>query len=279
MAHFRRVARGRFGPVLVAIAMLMPVATDAASDDRTRPGYATIILDADDTADAELARFMESAGRALWRFSSGFGKSRPASPAGEVFTESVAVYLGTTELTPDDRFDLLGRIPRDEVLAMLGQMAADEPIRTIGAQAGGARIVNALIADGMARPNDQLQEELCTASFERLTHARMTALLEATGTTIEAWGVAALPGDEADYFRGSPPLRWERGQLLHVDVDAPPIRSCCWGYVVMPDGSGSYVQFAFGRGAFLPYLSSHACFTRTPDGWRLSTIALRMRPR
>jgi len=77
-------------------------------------------------------------------------------------------------------------------------------------------------------------------------------------------------------LRGVQPLSWDVGQLLYVDIDAPLIRSCCWDFMVTPDGFGAYVQAGFGEGPLIPYLANHACFARTEKGWRVSAVAIRM---
>ena len=276
-ALFNRIARGRIGSALAIAALVSASCGASASSAQQRdPGYETIILAPDEPVDPDLARFMETAGDALGRFARGYGEHRPPVPLAEVFSEKVTVFVGGTELVPDDRFEKLGWFPREEFLAFLGQFFDDEPIRRIGAEVNGAWFLSGIDAGDFVAANDLLDGQTCTGSFERLSYERMRDLLAETGTTIGAWGVAVIPGGEADFMRGSLRLDWKIGQMLYVNEIAPPIRSCCWEVVVMPDGTGSHVQMAFGPAVLVPYLASHVCFTRTGEGWRISAVAIRL---
>ena len=274
---FRRIARGRYGPAFVLVALATCVCgTCAASAQQRGTQYDTILLAPDAPVDPDLALFLTTAGDALGRFARGFGEHRPPFPVDEIFTETVTVFVGLAELTPDDRFEKLGWFARAEFLAFLGQFLDDEPIRRIGAQSRGARFLSGVDAGDFIAANDLLDGQTCTGSFERLSHDRMSDLLAETGTTIETWGVARIPGGEAGHMRGGLPLDWQTGQLLYVDEDAPPIRSCCWDFVVMPDGAGAYVQMLYGPVVLVPYLGNHVCFTKTEEGWRISAVAIRL---
>lgn len=265
----------RAGIVAVAVATLGAV-WPAAAQQRGME-YETILLAPKEPADPALLEFVAAASDMLWRHASTiYGGRNPPSPAGDIFADSVTVYVGKRELTPDDRFEKLGRFPRDGFLAFFGQFLEDKPIWRAGAEARGANAVNALLSETMVGPNDLLDSQICTASFKRISHDEMIALLATTETSIDAWGVAQIPSGEADVHRGAVPGDWVAGQLLYVDDDAPPIRSCCWDYVVSPDGIGAYVQMGFGPGPFIPYLANHACFARTEKGWRVSAVAIRM---
>lgn len=263
----RRVA------LAVAVALIW---SGAATADERALAYPSFNLAPDEIDAPGLAEFVADSRDALWRYGSGFGKNRPPSPAGDVFAETVTVFVGGRELVPDDGFEKIGRFRREEILSFLGQFLADKPIWRAGAESRGAQAVNGLLSDGMIAENDLLDGQSCTGSFDLLSFETMRDLLTATDTTIDGWGVAAARGDKADYIRGVQPLSWDTGQLLHVDEDAPPIRSCCWDFVVTPDGLGAYVQMGFGGGPLLSYLSSHACFARTEEGWRVSAVAIRM---
>jgi len=269
---FKRIAQACALAALAAIVW----GTGAASAQQQGPGYEAFNL-APEAIDAPgLAEFVAEARDALWRFGSGFGKYRPPSPAGDIFAETVTVFVGGRELVPDDRFEKIGRFRREEILSFLGQFLADKPIWRDGAESNGAHTVSGLLSDGMIAANGLLDGQTCTGSFDLLSFETMRDLLTATDTTIDAWGVAAAPGDKPGYMRGALPLWWEAGQLLYVDEDAPQIRSCCWDFVVTPDGLGAHVQMGFGGGPLLPYLASHACFARTAEGWRVSAVALRL---
>lgn len=275
IALFRCAGRGPAGPALVALLGLVLVSAEAAAQQRNA-GYETVLLWKGEPVDPDLRQFTEVAGEALGRFARGFGEHRPPVPVDEIFTDKVTVFVGGMKLTPEDRFERLGRFPRSEFLAFLGQFLDDEPIRRIGAEARGARFLAGLDADDFVAANDRLDGQTCTGSFERLADDRIRALLAETDTTIEAWRVATISGREAGRMRGGLPLDWSVGQLLYVDADAPPIRSCCWDFVVMPDGSGAYVQMMGGPTVLVPYLGHHVCFTRTGEGWRVSAVAIRM---
>ena len=277
--HRRRIPDAmrwhRIALAVAALAVMLGCGVAAGAEERAS-AYPSFNL-APEVIDAPgLAEFVTDARDALWRFGSGFGKYRPPSPAGDVFAETVTVLVGGRELVPDDRFEKLGRFRREEILSFLGQFLADKPIWRVGAESSGAHAVGGLLSDGMIAVNDQLDGQICTGSFDLLSFETMRDLLTATDTTIDAWGVAAAPGDKAGYMRGALPLSWETGQLLYVDEDAPQIRSCCWDFVVTPDGLGAHVQMGFGGGPLLPYLASHACFARTQEGWRVSAVALRL---
>lgn len=239
--------------------------------------YDTILLAPKQPADPALLDFIAAAKDALWRYASTiYGGRTPPSPAADIFASSVTLYLGKRELTPDDRFEKLGRFPRDGFLSFFGQFLADKPIWRAGAEARGANAVNALLSETMVGPNDPLDGQICTGSFARISHDAMIALLGRTETQIDAWGVALIPSGEVAVHRGAVPGGWVAGQLLYVDEDAPPIRSCCWAYVVAPNGVGVYVQMGFGEKPLIPYLASHACFERTEEGWRISAMAIRL---
>lgn len=265
---------GRAISAVLAAAVFLAPAASGTAQQRYAP-YDTIVLAPDEAVDPDLAAFMEAASQALWRFASSSVKYRPPSPAGEVFAETVTVFVGGKDLTPDDRFNKLGRFHRNEFLAFFGQFLDDELIWRRGAEANGARFFSRMSADDMIAPNDMLEGMTCSGSFERLSFERMAALLEETDTTIADWVVAANP-DEAGFVRGQPLRAWTIGQLLHIDPEAPPIRSCCWGFVVLPDGTGFHVQVGFGRGPFFTYLTNHVCFSETKKGWRISAVAIRM---
>lgn len=275
---FRRIARSRFGPAFVLAALAASVCgTCAASAQQRGLEYETILLAPDEPADPALLEFVAAASDMLWRHASTiYGGRNPPSPAGGIFADSVSVYVGRRELARDDRFEKLGRFPRDAFLAFFGQFLEDKPIWRAGSEARGANAVNALLSETMVGPNDLLNSQICTGSFKRISHDEMIALLAATETSIDAWGVAQIPSGEAEVHRGAVPGDWVAGQLLYVDDDASPIRSCCWDYVVSPDGMGAYVQMGFGPGPLIPYLASHACFTRTEEGWRIAAVAIRL---
>lgn len=261
-------------PALVAAA-LVSLSPAAAAQERSA-SYASHILLPAEPADAAIAAFASQAGETLRRYASTLrGGREAASPAGDLFTETVTVFVGGTELTPRDDFELLGRFAREELLALLAGFVESEPARSAIAQARGAELVGALMSDGMFGRNAAFGGATCSGSFEKLPHADMQALLETTGTKIDDWGVARVPGAQAGFLRGTTIAGWPVGQLLHVDPDAPPIRSCCWDYVVLPDGFGVYVQMFYGGSPFVAYLSGHVCFTLTPEGWRISAVALR----
>ena len=261
--------------IALAVAVALIWSGSATADERAS-AYPSFNLAPEEIDAPGLAEFVTDARDALWRFGSGFGENRPPSPAGDVFADTVTVFVGGRELVPDDRFEKIGRFRREEFLAFLGQFLADKPIWRDGAESRGAHAVSRLLSDGMIAENDLLDGQICTGSFDLLSFETMRDLLAATDTAIDAWGVAAAPGDKADYMRGVLPLSWEAGQLLYVDDHAPPIRSCCWDFVVTPDGLGAYVQMGFGGGPLLPYLSSHACFALTEEGWQVSAVALRL---
>ena len=274
--HRRRipdsVMRRRIG-LAVAVALIW---RGCATADERASAYPSFNL-APEAIDAPgLAEFVTDARDALWHYGAGFGKNRPPSPAGDVFAETVTVFVGGQELVPDDHFEKIGRFRRNEFLAFLGQFLADKPIWRAGAEPRGAQAVSELLSDWMIAENDLFDGQNCTGSFDLLSFETMRDLLAATDTAIDAWGVAMAAGDKAGYMRGVLPLSWDAGQLLYVDRDDSPIRSCCWDFVVTPDGLGAYVQMGFGGGPLLPYLSSHACFARTEEGWRVSAVAIRM---
>lgn len=274
-------AAGRLAGIaasLLAICAVLAIGSLAAAGPRGTT-YDSIVLPVKEPAGPELLAFIAETKDALWRHSSTLYSGRtPPSPAADIFTETVTVFVGASKLTPGDRFEILGRFPREEFLAFFGQFLDDEPIWRRGAEARGAYAVNALLSDAMTGTNDRLQGRICTGSFERLSYEAMQELLSATGTTIDAWGVAPYPYSEARLHHGALPDGWVAGQLLYVDVDAPPIRSCCWDYVVTPDGSGAYVNSGPGDLPLVPYLASHVCFTKTETGWKISAIAIRMPP-
>ncbi len=279
--HRRRIpdsvsGRAKFAAIVAAAVAILGAALPAEAQQRGME-YETILLAPKEPADPALVDFIATAKDALWRYASTiYGGRNPPSPAGDIFAGSVTVYVGKRELTPEDGFEKLGRFPRDGFLAFFGQFLADAPVWRAGAEARGANAVNALLSETLVGPNDLLDGQICTGSFKRISHDAMTALLAMTETEIDAWGVAQIQSDEASGLRGVQPLSWDVGQLLYVDIDAPPIRSCCWDFMVTPDGFGAYVQAGFGEGPLIPYLANHACFARTEKGWRVSAVAIRM---
>lgn len=265
--------RARLAAALAASILL--AACGAQAQERG-VAYDTILLAPKEPVDPDLAAFMADASDALWRYSSSaYGGSEARDPAGDLFTETVTILVGPAELTPDDRFAVFGRFKREDVAAELGRWRKSEPMSREAEQARGAELLHDLLADGLVGKNDQLEDRTCTGSFERISFERMSALLAWTGTSIRDWGVASVASDTVEVFRGALMGGWVPGQLLYVDETAPAIRSCCWGYLVLPNGTGAYVQLGFGRDPLVAYLASHVCFTKTDEGWRISAIALR----
>lgn len=268
----RHMLRAALGAALLAAT----AATAEAASGDPHPNYDRIILADNGPVEPDLQAFIDHASDVMWHGASNraAGNETPTG-FGEVLADEVTLFIGPPGLVEDDRFTPAARWPRADAMKAIGRAVDDEPTSDRGAEMHAAYVLKALLEDGLVAPNASLGGEMCTGTFEKLTYADMTALLEGTGTGISDWGVARRIPAETGFFRGGALGGWDLGQLLHVDADAPQIRSCCWDYLVLPEGIGAYVQVGFGEEPLIPYLASHVCFARTDRGWRISAVAIR----
>lgn len=265
--------------VCIALGAALIVATagitNAAAGD-PRASYDRIILADHGPVEPDLQAFIERARDVMWHGGANVAAGNAtATGFGDVLADEVTLFVGPPDLVEDDRFVPVARLPRAEAMKAIGRAVYDEPATDRGAEMHAGYVLKALLEDGLVAPNSSLGGEVCTGTFEKLAYADMTALLEDTGTVVSDWGVARRTPAETRFFRGGALRGWELGQLLYVDADAPQIRSCCWGYLVMPEGVGDFVQMGFGGGPLIPYLASHVCFAKTDQGWRISAVAIR----
>lgn len=191
------------------------------------------------------------------------------APLIAMMAPQVELFTASGSAAERSEFVSIGRFAPAEALARLGRMDRGGEADATVLQRYGMQVVRNTLRDLTLGPSDWLGLRHCTAAYGRLEHTNFVDLVRDTGFDASTWFIA-LPGSEpAVWGEQLPPY-------LLVSLEDLGARNASLWALHLPDGPTLPFRSPPFFGGLAPYLTSHACFERAEDGWRLAVVAVRL---
>lgn len=260
------------------------VASGSAQESKA-PLYPDIFVQTDDSfsRDPSLLDFiahLDKAAEARVRVE-GVGEIYDPSALLPLMADQVEIFVGRKARYGfgrplDMAFDAPKRLPAAEALDLAGRLFEGKTDKPIVNQRRGMGAIHQLLWDRTIGKTPWLDGRVCTASYGKLADGEFEALVGSTSIQAEDWLITVgNPLVDAQVNYGVSYV----GKANQMAAKSPNVRrDGGWEAILTPEGFTVHVRSWPWEARYVDYVNSHICFEKQGETWKVSAIAIRVRP-